>query len=159
MARLYCLKRQLPKALDVFGDVLQNPAFPQAELDRQRNIALGRLLQVRNEPNALASMAVAGTLYGQDHPYGRPQFGTPSGLKSITRDDLEAFYQRWIRPDQAALIAVGDTTLDEIAGQLEKALAGWKAPEPAVQAEVPARCRARSPRTSCWSTSPAPPSR
>jgi len=127
VARLYCLKRQLPKALDVYGDVMQNPVFPQAELDRQRNIALGRLLQVRDEPNALAGMGVVGTLYGQNHPYGRPQFGTPSGLKSITRDELNEFYKLWIRPDQATLIVVGDTTLQEIAGELEKALSGWKA--------------------------------
>jgi zinc protease len=137
VARLYCLKRHLPTALDVYSDVLQHPVFPEAELARQRNIALGRLLQIRDEPNALASMAVVGTLYGQDHPYGRPQAGTPTGLKSITRDELKEFYNRWIRPDRATLIAVGDTTLGEISGELEKVLSGWKAAAAPVENEFP----------------------
>ena len=48
-AQLYMLKRTLPQALEVFADILQNPAFPADELERQRNIAIGRLLQVRIE--------------------------------------------------------------------------------------------------------------
>ena len=125
-ARLFSLKRALGKALDVFADVLQNPAFPEQELERQRNIALGRLTQVRNEPAVLASLAVAGTLYGPDHPYGKPQFGTPHSLQAIGRDDLEAFYRARIRPDRATLVAVGDISPNEIVEALEKALAGWK---------------------------------
>jgi zinc protease len=137
VARLYCLRRHLPAALDVYADVLQHPVFPEAELDRQRNILLGRMLQVRDEPNALASMAVAAALYGQDHPYGRPQPGTPSGLKSITREELSEFYRRWIRPDRATLIVVGDTTLAEISGELEKVLSAWRAPAAPAENEFP----------------------
>lgn len=126
-AQLYTLKRTLPQALEVFADVLQNPAFPADELERQRNIAIGRLLQVRNEPNALASLATGAKLYGPEHPYGRPEYSSEGALKSIGRDDLEAFYRAHVRPDGASLIAVGDITADEIARELERALGGWKA--------------------------------
>lgn len=125
--RLYTLKRTLPQALEVFADVLQHPAFPEDELNRQRNIAIGRLMQVRNEPNALASLAVNTKLYGYDHPYGRPMHSTEAALKSIGRDDLETFYRSNVRPDRASLIAVGDVQPDEIVQALEKALSGWKA--------------------------------
>jgi zinc protease len=125
-ARLYMLKRTLPQALDVFADILQNPAFPADELERQRNIAIGRLLQVRNEPNALASLATAAKLYGPEHPYGRPEYSSERSLKSISRDDLEAFYRAHVRPDLASLIAVGDITADEIVPALERTLGGWK---------------------------------
>ncbi len=127
VVRLYSLKRQLAGALDVYADVLQHPAFPGPELERQRKTALGRLIQVRDEPNALAGMAVAGVLYGRDHPYGKPQFGTPGALKSIARDELEGFYRKWIRPDLATLIVVGDATPEKITRELEKAFSGWKA--------------------------------
>jgi predicted Zn-dependent peptidase len=126
--RLFSLKRHLDKALDVYADVLQHPTFPQPELERERKIALGRLVQVRDEPNALASLAVAAALYGPDHPYGRPQFGAPATLQSITRDDLVEFYKTRVRPEQATLIAVGDVTLDDLLPVLERALGGWKSP-------------------------------
>jgi len=144
--RLYTLKRPLGKALDIFADVLQNPAFPEPELERQRNIALGRLIQARNEPVVLATLAAGATLYGENHPYGRPQYGTPKSLKAVARDDLAAFYRARIRPDRATLIAVGDVTPEEIVLSLEKALAGWKSvgsPEepkfPAIPAARPSR--------------------
>jgi zinc protease len=129
-ARLFTLKRHLAPALDIYADVLQNPTFPEKELDRQRNIALGRLAQVRDEPVALAGLAVGAVLYGPQHPYGRPQYGSPATLKSINSDDLRAFYRARFHPDQAALVAAGDVTADEIVGQMNERLSSWK-PEPA----------------------------
>ena len=122
------MKRHLGKALEIFSDVLQHPVFPEAELDRQRNMALGRLVQVRNEPTALAALAVNQTIYGYDHPYGQPGQGTSSSLKSITRNDLKNFHQAAADPRQATIIAVGDTTLEEITRELEKVFSGWKNP-------------------------------
>lgn len=139
-ARLFTLKRHLPVALDVYRDVIQHPSFPEKELQRQRNIALGRLVQVRDEPAHLASIAVGAALFGREHPYGQPTFGTPAALKSITRENLLAFYQTQIRPEQSVLIAVGDLTADEIAAELEKSLGIWKAaPGEPVEPKFPKR--------------------
>lgn len=142
-ARLFTLKRPLDKALDIFADVLRNPSFPAPELERQRNMALGRLIQARNEPMVLATLAMGATLYGENHPYGRPQYGTPTSLKAIARDDLDAFYRARIRPDRATLIAVGDVTPDEVVEALEKSLAGWKSPGGGEEAKFPAIPEAR----------------
>ena len=45
---------------------------------------------------------------------------------SLTRDDLVAFHHAWVRPDNATLVIVGDTTLAEITPLLEKHLGDWK---------------------------------
>jgi zinc protease len=121
------LKRHLPKALDVYADVLRNPAFPEAELAREKSIAISRLVQIRQEPTALAQLAVAATLYGPSHPYGHAYCGTETTLRAITRADLLECYETQVRPGQATLIAVGDTTIAELTPQLEKVFAGWKA--------------------------------
>ena len=133
--RLFTLKRHLAAALEIFGDVVQHPAFPEKELDRQRNIALGRLVQVRDEPTLLAGLAVHATLYGREHPYGKPQYGTAASLKSIGRDDLLAFYRSRFRPEAASLIVVGDVAPDEVVGDLEKAVGSWNpgGPPPTAQ--------------------------
>jgi zinc protease len=125
-ARLYTLTRHLDAALDVLGDVLQHPTFPADELERQRNIALGRLMQVRNEPMALAGLATAQSLYGYGHPYGRPPMGTASSLRGIQRADLEQFYRTRIAPAQSTIVVVGDATLADIQPRLEKAVGGWR---------------------------------
>ncbi len=143
-ARLFTLKRQLGKALDIFADVLRNPTFPQAELDRQRAVRLARLSQVRDEPVLLASLAVNELLYGPDHPYGRPQCTNAKALRSLTREDIEQFYRGHIGPEKAGLIAVGDITMEELTAELEKVLGGWEsskdtaAPEAAIPPMPPA---------------------
>jgi predicted Zn-dependent peptidase len=127
--------------------VTEHPVFPEAELDRERAMALARLVQVRDEPAALAAMATAATLYGGEHPYGRPQFGTPASYGSITRGDLEQFYRGHLRPDQAVLIAVGDVTPADLLPRLEKAFADWKRPAVApVEARFPAAPQAQPTR-------------
>ncbi|MGA2061865.1 MAG: pitrilysin family protein [Thermoguttaceae bacterium] len=136
-ARVYTLKRHLGKALEIFSDVLQHPSFPQAELERQRNMGLGRLVQIRNEPLALAALALSQTIYGYDHPYGQPGQGTSSSLKSITRNDLKNFHQAAADPSQATIIAVGDTNLNEIKTELEKVFSGWKNPGKTSEAKFP----------------------
>ncbi len=129
------LKRHLGKALDIFSDVLLHPVFPQAEIDRQRNIALGRLNQIRNEPTILAAMAVAQTVYGYDHPYGKPGQGTTSSLKSITRKDLQKLHRSLAQPEGAAVIVVGDTSLAEIKPELEKVFGNWISSEKNLEKE------------------------
>jgi len=144
--RLHTLKRPLGKALELFADVLQNPEFPEAELARERNMALARLNQVRNEPMALASMAVGATLYGYEHPYGRPQFGAAKTLKAVGRDDLESFYRERIRPEQATVIAVGDVTADELVNALEKTVGAWKSTSQPAEVKFPPAQPARPSR-------------
>ena len=102
-------------------------------------MALSRLVQVRNEPTSLARIAALSTLYGEEHPYGRLSFGTPTLLKAITRDDLKRCYREHVRPDLAALVAVGDVTSTELIPELEDAFAEWKpAAASAVEQSLPA---------------------
>jgi zinc protease len=69
-----------------------------------------------------------GLLYGRGHPYGNPMTGsgTTESIEKMTREDLAKFHQTWFRPNNAAIVVVGDTTLAEIAPKLEGLLAGWK---------------------------------
>ena len=98
--RLFSLKRHLPKALEIFADVLRQPSFPEQELHRQQISALGRLTQIRNEPTVLASLAATQLLYGYEHPYGHPQWGNPAVIKEFKPADLKRFYRRTCGPSR-----------------------------------------------------------
>jgi len=125
-ARLFSLKRHLPKALKVYADVLRHPLFPEKAMDREKSMMLGHLVQIRNEPNALAQLAVGPSLYGELNFYGRSPFGTPATIKSLQQANLADFCKEYYRPDRATLIAVGDITPDELVRELEEVLADWK---------------------------------
>jgi zinc protease len=67
-------------------------------------------------------------IYGSNHSYGNPMTGTGTedSVKKITRNDLFKFHQNWIKPNNATIVVVGDTTMKEILSKLEHLLLGWK---------------------------------
>ncbi len=125
-AGLRTLTRHLDSALDIYADVIINPAFPDKELQRLRQQRLAALRQQRDSPEAIASLVFQKTLYGANHPYGHALSGDEASLQSLSTEDVRKFYESYLRPNNSALIVVGDVKPDQIVAKLEKAFAGWK---------------------------------
>ena len=130
---LTTLTRNLPRALDIYTDVLLHPTFPTRDLERLRTQRLTALNRQVDSPPTIAGLVFPKLLYGEDHPYGRPNTGTPKSIKGLTRDDLVNFYKTMFVPNNAALVVVGDITPDGIIPVLESALKDWKPGSPVVQ--------------------------
>jgi zinc protease len=128
---LNALTSRLPESLELFSDVLLHSTYPQAELARRKTQSLGAIQQQKSQPGGIASRLFPRLVYGDGHPYSIPfpDIGTEETINSMTTDELKAFYHRWVRPDNATLLVVGDTTLARIRPLLEQRLAAWKAPE------------------------------
>ncbi len=112
---------RLEPALALLADVALRPTFPAADLERLRTELLTNMLQTRDNPAAIASLAFPRLLYGTAHRYGTSENGTPESVKAITADDLRAFHQAQYRPDAAQLIVVGDVTKSTVLPLLERA--------------------------------------
>ena len=54
--------------------------------------------------------------------------GNPQTVHAITRDDILAAHDAWIRPDNAKIFVAGDTSLAEIVPLLEARFGHWQAP-------------------------------
>ncbi|MHA6721939.1 M16 family metallopeptidase [Sphingomonas sp. RS2018] len=124
------LKSNLPGSLDLFTDIVRNPAFAPSEVERLRATQLARISSEMTQPQAIALRTLPPIIYGAAHPYGIPftGSGTPEGTKAATRDDLVAFHAKWIRPDNGTIFVVGDTSLAEMKPLLEARLGSWRAP-------------------------------
>jgi len=122
---LLSLRSTFGQALDVLADVALHPAFPTAEVERQRAARLGALTQQRDDPALVAAVAGAGALYGSRHPYGYGQLGTEPAIRAVTRDDLYQFWRRHYLPANAALIVSGDITLDELRALATARFGAW----------------------------------
>ena len=120
---------QLDSALALFADVALRPTFPRQELERLRKERLTQLIQQRDQPRAVASLAHAAILYGRSHPYGNPLLGTERSTRAITHADIRQFYEQHYRPNNATLIVVGDVTPDDIERRARAHFGGW-APRP-----------------------------
>ncbi|MGI9343890.1 MAG: M16 family metallopeptidase, partial [Gammaproteobacteria bacterium] len=140
--RLSSLRSRIDDSLEIFANVVLDPAFPENELERLRRIALTRIQQEQSSPISMALRTMPRLLYGEDHPYGQPLTGsgTPESVLAIKREDIVAFHDTWFRPNNATLIVVGDVDPATMTGRIEKLFDGWET------RDVPAKDLAVEPR-------------
>src|SRR6266851_5611210 len=126
---LSTLKENVDPALDIFADVVLNPAFPQADFQRQQRQRLARIQREKVQPVQMALRVFPQLLYGANHAYGNPLTGsgTEASVSAMTRDDLVRFHRTWFKPNHATLVIVGDVSLAEIQPRLTRLFSGWKA--------------------------------
>jgi zinc protease len=125
---LSALKSNLDASLSLFGDVILNPAFPEADFERSKKQRLASIDREKASPQGVALRLLPGLLFGEGHPYGAPYSGSGNkeSITAMTRDELAKFHATWYRPNNGTLIIVGDTTLSEITPKLEQVFAIWK---------------------------------
>ncbi|MDI6853536.1 MAG: pitrilysin family protein [Deltaproteobacteria bacterium] len=132
------LKKDLAAGLDLFQDVLLNPAFPAGEVKQKVSQVLASFQSDEDEPGIVASRAFHRALF-ENHPYGHPAKGTPEGLKAIRRNDLVDFYRTYYRPNNAILSIAGDLTQQEAEDMVDKVFGSWESASiPELKIEPPA---------------------
>jgi zinc protease len=124
------LKDKLEPSLGLFGDVIRRPLFDPAEIERVRQQWIAQIAQEKSRPNSLGFRLLPPLLYGDGHAYAIPftGSGTAESIGQLTRDEMVAWHRDHVRPDNATLIVVGDTTLAEIMPMLEREFGDWRAP-------------------------------
>jgi zinc protease len=120
------LTRSFPELLALMADVTLRPSFPAEEIERQRAQRLGQLVQARDDPSQVASLVTSRVLYGDRHPYGYSELGTEASVKTVTRDEMVAFWRQNLVPNNAALVVAGDITMAELRALADKAFGSWQ---------------------------------
>lgn len=125
---LNTLKRNLDQSLDIFADVILNPSFPEKDFNRLQQLALVQIQREKTEPVQMALRVYPRLLYGKNHAYSNPLTGsgTEESIRKITTKDLKKFHNEWFKPNNATLVIVGDTKMEEIAPKIEKLFNHWK---------------------------------
>ena len=126
-ASLSVLKKDLALGLDLLGEVVLSPAFPEAELKRKAAQIQAAIRRSEEDPNTVAARALA-RLVHLGHPYGRPVEGTIDSVGTLTRDDVVGFYRHHVRPDTAIVAVVGDVTVAEARRHVLARFGGWPRP-------------------------------
>jgi len=132
-AELSTVTANLTPGLTLLSDVIRNPAFAPSEVERIRASRLSGLASERTNPGAIAARALPPLIYGEASPYGRSFTGTGDAatITALSRADLVATHDAWIRPDNATIFVVSDLPLSQVTSQLEAAFGDWRAPSTA----------------------------
>ncbi len=120
------LARELPRALELVSDVLQNPTFPSEEVERVRNERLTAVRRLRDDPTAMVDLLLPALMYGRESTLGHPVAGLAGTFETIGRDNVAGHYTSTYRPSIATLIVVGDTSPEEALALAEQHIGDWK---------------------------------
>lgn len=102
------LSKHAEETLLIFQEKILHPAFLQQDFDLVKGRMLQSMQQGLKNPSVLASLGRNVLLYTNESRLGMPDGGTIESIRSITLDDVKTFYAKYIRPNHATLVAVGD---------------------------------------------------
>jgi zinc protease len=126
------LKENTDEVMSTFHDVLTAPEFRQDKVDLFKSQLRGGISRRNDEASGIAQREFTNSVYGKDTPYGWSiEYAT---LDSITRADLQSFYQRYFFPANVLLAVWGDFKTDEMKARIEKLFADWTPEQPSVPA-------------------------
>lgn len=125
---LNALKANLDKSLELYADVILNPAFPKSDFKRLQKEQIVGIQREKMSPVNMALRVFPKFMYGSKHAYALPFTGSgyEKSVADIERDHLVKFYKTWLKPNNATMIVVGDITMDEVKSKLEETLGSWK---------------------------------
>ncbi len=117
----------LQPALDLFADVARNPAFAEAEVQRVKQQQLAGIAQELTSPQGLAGRVLPPLVHGPASPYAKAQGqGDPRAVAALTRADLVAFQQAWLRPEKMKIFVTSDRPLAELLPALDRRFGDWR---------------------------------
>jgi len=103
------LSGKMDQALEILMDVLQQPAFQDDEIEKEKILQIARIKKLRENNFAYPVSLFMQTLFG-DHPYARPSIGTPAAVDAVTKEDLQAWFKTNQRQLVPTVIIAGDTS-------------------------------------------------
>ena len=124
---LSTLAEDIDKGLEIFADVLRNPAFREEKLELRKKQALEAIRRRNDNPIQLAWRNFSEILYGKDHPFG--WYSEIENVESISLDDLKEFHARYFHPNNIMLSITGDFETESLIAKLENTFEGWEKSE------------------------------
>lgn len=102
---LFSLRKYAAELIPVFAELLQEPAFPDDELETFKRTSIQELQVDLDKEEVLAYRRITELIFGTAHPYGYNSM--PADYTALTRDDLARHFDHWYTPGNCRLFASG----------------------------------------------------
>jgi zinc protease len=136
---LEATRDKLEPTLDLLAEVMLEPAFDAAELERERSETLAALARREDRLAQLALLQFTDAHY-PSHPYRLPMGGTRESVERFDVEMLRRHHARLLNADNLVIAVAGDVDPDSIATSISVRLAelpsgGFELPSPAFDPE------------------------
>jgi predicted Zn-dependent peptidase len=128
----------VPLAFDVLSDLVLNPLFEEADIEKEKGVILEEIKMEVDNPEYLIHEIFSSNFW-KDHPLGKPILGTRENVKRFNRPQIRGYYERVYAPGNILITAAGNLDHEQLVRLAEEkfsALAGNGVP-PAEDAPNP----------------------
>ncbi len=119
------LSNDVPLAVDILSDILQDSEFDPNELEREQHVVLQEIGAAHDTPDDIVFDHFTETAF-RHQTIGRSILGTPETVKSFTSAQLHDFMQRQYGAEHMVVVAAGDVKHDDFVRQIEKRLGNFR---------------------------------
>merc|ERR1712142_339612 len=121
-----CMSKDLPDALDILSDIIQNSTLGEDEIERERGVILREMQEVESNLQEVVFDHLHAVAF-QGTPLGRTILGPTKNIKSISRADLVDYISTHYKGPRIVLAGAGGVdheSLVKVAGDLFSGLGG-----------------------------------
>lgn len=118
------LSENTDEVLEIFHDVVLNPAFDEARLEVEKGGLLEGIRRQNDDPVGIAQREFL-KIVADGHPRGR--FSTEASINSIDIAAMREFHSTYFVPNGSYLAVSGDIDPEAMIASLEAAFADWSA--------------------------------
>lgn len=127
------LADDVPLAVDILSDILQDSEFDPNELEREQHVILQEIGAAHDTPDDIVFDRFTETAF-RHQTIGRSILGTPETVKSFTSAQLHDFMQRQYGAERMVIVAAGDVKHDDFVRHVEKRLGNFR---PKAESAIP----------------------
>ena len=125
---LQVLPEYFDKGMELLSKDLLDPALPEDALASQKPMAIQQAAGRLKSPVTQFRLAVQKGLVPEGDPSLRRQ--TPESIRSLTIDDVRAYHDAVVRPDETTIVIMGRIDPATARSIIEKYFGAWKANGP-----------------------------
>jgi len=114
------LARDAGRFVQMLGDIVRNSSFPEAELERERQVILHEYVEDDDDPLSTAFKLFDKLCFGM-HPVAQPVIGTRRNIEVLARAELLGYVQRQYTGANVVVGVAGNVDPDGIVAQAQAA--------------------------------------
>ncbi len=118
------LKEDVDKVLPLLAEIVMHPAFAEDKIELEKVQHRTAISRRNDNFGQIARREFNKLIYGADSPYAR--HAEYASIDAITRDDIIAFYKKFMFPNNIMMTVWGDFKTKDMVNKLEKTFANWK---------------------------------
>lgn len=120
------LAKNYGKTMALVEEIILQPRWDQKEFDLLKQSVLSQIEREKADPNSIASNEFDKLIYGEKNILSHDILGTESSVKTISMEDLKAYYNAYFSPSATDIQIVGAVSKAEVTKSLKDLNSKWK---------------------------------